>query len=89
MAKALGNLEIIPSGEAMQELKGAVGTVHRDSFHASYGMGRYTLALTWLETLTGASAIGNSFRDFDEPVTEEQAQLCQRSAHAAVEKTKA
>ena len=76
---------MIPSGDAFEYLytKGCKG-IHRDTFHSSLGIGRYTLALTWLEALTGVSAIGNSFRDFDLPLTEEEICLCQSAAHYAV-----
>ena len=76
---------MIPSGDAFEYLytEGCKG-IHRDTFHSSLGIGRYTLALTWLEALTGVSAIGNSFRDFDLPMTEEEICLCQRAAHYAV-----
>lgn len=83
-AKALGGVQIIPSGEAFQNLiKENIGKIHRDTFHANRGVGRYTLGLTWYEILTGKSCIGNKFRDFDEPVSEEMAAAAQRSAHNA------
>lgn len=48
---------VIPSGTAIQNLRGSfVGdTVTRDGYHMSYDVGRYTVALTWFSTLTGAS----------------------------------
>lgn len=86
-AESLGNIGIIPSGEAFQELiKAGAPRIHRDTFHASFGLGRYTLGLVWYEILTGKSCIGNTFRDFDEPVSEAEAELAQRCAHAAAEK---
>ena len=45
---------LIPSGTAVQNLRGAVGDVlTRDGFHLSYGLGRYTAALTWFTALGG------------------------------------
>ncbi len=47
---------VIPAGTAIQNLrKTAVGdTLTRDGYHLSYGMGRYTAALTWYCYITGA-----------------------------------
>ena len=75
---------IIPCGEALERLT-ALGAakVHRDMHHADFGVGRYTLALTWIETLTGVSAIGNSFRGFSVPLTEEEVEMSQKAAHEA------
>lgn len=68
----------IPDGEAMYRMwqrKAEIGleAVHRDGFHADYGVGRYLLALTVWRSITGRSVKENSFRDFDVAVTEEQA----------------
>ena len=62
---------IIPSGEMLASLL-AVGIprVHRDTFHASLGLGRYALGLLWYHVLCGASVLGNSFGDFDEDIYE-------------------
>lgn len=62
---------LIPSGELMGKLVQAGMTVHRDTFHASLGAGRYALGLLWYRMLTGASVTGNPFRDFAEPIAEE------------------
>ena len=83
-AERVGADGIIPCGEALQKLT-ALGAakVHRDMHHADLGIGRYTLALTWLETLTGISAIGNSFRGFALPLTEGEVEMAQKAAHEA------
>lgn len=61
---------IIPSGQAMfNATKMGIGKIHRDTFHASFGAGRYLLALTWFKTLTGKNITNNDFNDFDESVT--------------------
>lgn len=83
-AADLGGVGLIPSGAAFQNLYQEGGGVHRDTFHASLGVGRYTLGLTWFEMLTGKSCIGNGFRAFDEPVTEQEIQIAQSCAHRAV-----
>ena len=48
---------IIPSGTAMQNLRTtSIGdNVTRDGYHANYGFGRYTIALTWYAILSGGS----------------------------------
>lgn len=86
-ADLIGADLIIPSAEAFEYLySNGCGKIHRDTFHASLGIGRYTLALTWLEALTGISAIDNGFRDFDLPMSEDEISLCRSAAHYAVGK---
>ncbi len=66
---------IIPSGELFQKmLENGFETVHRDTYHATHGAGRYALGLLWYRMLTGADVTDNSFCDFDEEVTPEQMQ---------------
>lgn len=85
-AQALGGAEIIPCGAAFQELiKAGASRLHRDTFHASLGLGRLTLGYVWYEMLTGKSCIGNKFDDTDEPVTYEEKEMAQRCAHKAAE----
>lgn len=59
-------------------------TLHRDSYHASFGHGRYLLGLVWYGALTGNSVIGNTFAfpkwtnyiltDLDKQILQEAAQ---------------
>ena len=64
---------IIPSGEVFQELlKEGFEKIHRDTFHASYGVGRYALALGWYIMLTGNRIENNLFCDFDEYISGEE-----------------
>lgn len=49
--------------------------MHRDTFHASRGAGRYLLALAWYKTLTGNDITNNKFNDLDEPITENERQI--------------
>ena len=74
---------LIPGGKLMQELlhKG-VECIHRDNLHVTKGMGRYALALLWYRMLTGNSVADNTFRDFDEPVTEEEIALAKSCVDA-------
>ena len=59
---------IIPSGAVMMEaIDSGIGKVHRDTFHADLGIGRYLLGLTWYTSLTGKTA-KKDFTDFDVPV---------------------
>ena len=71
-AKDIGAYGLIPSGELFQKLIAAgVTKLHRDTFHASLGMGRYALALLWYRVFTGNPVADNNFCDFDEAVSEE------------------
>ena len=54
-------------------------TVHRDTFHASYGLGRYALALTWLRALTGADVSGVALPAYDEPIAEDALNFVQQT----------
>ncbi len=76
---------IIHSGTAM--LKAAkLGNIkmHRDTTHASFGAGRYLIALTWYKTLTGADISNNDFNDLDEPITEEERKILIEAVNFAV-----
>ena len=58
---------LIPSGETFEEmLKNGIEKIHRDTYHASYKLGRYTLGLLWYRVLTGNDITNNTFSDFDE-----------------------
>lgn len=72
---AIGADGMIPSGELMGKLARAGLTIHRDTFHASLGTGRYALGLLWYRMLTGHSVAGNPFRDFAEPIADETVEL--------------
>lgn len=54
---------IIPSGTLMEKLiENGITRVHRDTFHASWDIGRYALALLWFKVLTQKSVLDNSFK---------------------------
>lgn len=76
--RIIGADGIIPAGEAMDKLALLGYKVHRDTFHASLALGRYAIALTWVKALFGAAAAGNSFRAFDEPLSDEDIAVVQR-----------
>ncbi len=69
VAKEIGADGIIRSGEMFEKLIDCgVTKVHRDTSHASLGIGRYALALLWYKTLIGGSVKDNVFSDFDEEI---------------------
>ena len=80
-AKSIGAELIIPSGKTFENLFSlGVEKVHRDTFHASLGVGRYALSLTWMKALFGTDPVGNTFRDFSVPMSEEEIDLAQKAA---------
>ncbi len=75
---------LIPSGTAMfNATKLGIEKVHRDTFHASLGVGRYLLALTWYKALTGKNIDDNDFNDFDERVTDEERKIAIKAVNMA------
>ncbi len=72
-AEAIAADFVIPSGEVFERLiASGVKKVHRDTFHAGYGAGRYALGLLWYRVLSGNNIKDNSFSDFDEEISEEE-----------------
>lgn len=70
---------MIPSGQLFQNmLSNGFEKVHRDTFHASLGAGRYALGLLWYRMLTGADITENTFCDFDEEVTQDEIDTIKR-----------
>lgn len=63
---------ILYSGEVLLEAQKVFPKVHRDTFRASYGLGRYLLALTWYGTLFGTSVADVKYDYFMEPVSAEE-----------------
>ena len=73
-------IPIIPCGEAFQDaIAKGIGKLHRDTFHASLGIGRYILGGVWYQTLTGNSMTENTFSDFDEDVTKDDIEIAKKS----------
>ena len=80
---------IIPSGEVFGAmLENGIDRVHRDTFHASLGLGRYALGLTWYRVLTGNDVTNNPFNDFDEEVSAEQIAIAKKSVQEVAERYK-
>ncbi len=64
---------LIPSGKLFEALlANGIEKVHRDTFHARLGLGRYALGLLWYTVLTGRDIENVTFNDFDESVTDEE-----------------
>lgn len=78
VSERIGADGIIPSGEMMASLqRNGIARVHRDTFHASLGLGRYALGLLWYHILCQKSIVGNGFSMTEEPITEEARQIVQ------------
>ena len=74
---------IIPAGKAMlTAAQTGIEQIHRDTFHASLGAGRYLLALCWFKYLTGKDITENAFSEFDVPVTEEERKIVSAAVNA-------
>ena len=74
---------IIPCGKAMlKATKLGMEKVHRDTFHASLGAGRYLLGLTWYKALFGRDITNNDFDEFDVPVSEEEREIAIKAVNA-------
>ena len=71
--------KVIPCGTLLMALAAQGYTVHRDTFHASKGLGRYALALMWLRTLTGANVTGITLPSYDEPIDDQAAVFVQQT----------
>ena len=78
--KAIDADIVIPSGELFQKLiSSGIEKIHRDTFHASLGLGRYALGLLWYSIISGNDVKSNTFCDFDEEISEvdiEKAKEC-------------
>ena len=78
-AQAIGADGFIPSGKLFRSLlDNGIEKIHRDTYHASLGLGRYALGLLWYRTLTGNSVAGNDFHHFDVPIPEEHIQIAKK-----------
>lgn len=76
IADLIGAEKIIRSGELFGMLsEKRIKKIYRDTFHASFGPGRYALGLLWYRTITKKAVSGNCFCDFDEPISAEEIRL--------------
>ncbi len=67
-AAQIGADGIIPSGRLMLALSEKIGAVHRDTFHASLGAGRFALGLLWYKVLSGTAPVP-TVPDADAPIS--------------------
>jgi len=76
---------IIPSGKLFQNLLAAgIEKVHRDTFHASLGLGRYALGLLWYHVLTKKPVKDLSFQDFDVPISADEIAIVKQCVQETV-----
>ncbi len=75
---------IIPGGRAMMSAAERGIKVHRDTFHASLGAGRYLLGLTWYSTLTG-QLVGHAPASLDGPVDTSVLQAVRAAVKSVIE----
>jgi hypothetical protein len=72
---------IIYAGEAvLLANKSGYENIYRDEFHMSKGFGRYMIGLTVYGTVTNNPIENNTFRDFDEEISEEDISLAKKIA---------
>lgn len=87
MAKEINADGIIPSGIAMQKaLDLGVDKIHRDTFHASLGAGRYLLALCWYKKIFDKDISKDRFCEFDEPVSRKHRKIVIKAVNYAFSK---
>lgn len=78
-AKDIGACFILTSGKLFEKLlSSGIETIHRDTFHAKLGVGRYALGLLWYRMLTGADVTNNQFCKFDEDVSSEEINIVKK-----------
>ncbi len=78
---------IIPSGELFQTLlANGIEKVHRDTFHASMGLGRYALGLIWYTVLTGCDIKNNAFSSFDEKISRTEMETAKKCVEEVYKK---
>ena len=85
-AEAIGAAGIIPAGAALEEaLRLGAETVHApDGIHASAGLGRLTLAETWLSYLSGKDLRNVKTPTLDVAISEQDIELAKLAAYNAV-----
>ncbi len=63
---------IIPSGELFEKLlHSGIASVHRDTYHATFVLGRYALGLLWYGKLCGGDVLENNFHALDSQISPE------------------
>ena len=88
-ADHIGADYLIPSGEVFGAmLESGIEKVHRDTFHAGLGLGRYALGLIWYKTLTGNDVLENTFCNFDEEISAEHIAIAKKCVQEVAGKYK-
>jgi len=92
-ANEAGINQIIPTGDLIESMTNAgVSPIYRDTYHLSFGAGRYAAAALWYEWFTGKTIMDNTFNKFDEDIDNktisEIKQLVHRLADERKPKTK-
>ena len=74
---------VVPAGTAVQNARTSYmgDTFCRDGYHMERTYGRYLVACTWFEALTGKSVIGNKYTPLEDAT---QTLLMQTAAHRAL-----
>ena len=62
-----------------------VEKLHRDTYHASLGLGRYALGLTWYKVLTNNNIENNTFSNFAEEIPDELVSIVKKCVTKVVE----
>lgn len=65
----------------------SVRTLHRDSYHCSYGYGKYFLALVWYGCLSGNSVLHNKYEHKTYKIPEVERQILKEAAQKAIDDT--
>ena len=82
-AKDINAYGIIPSGELFSKLTEAgISQIHRDTFHASKGTGRYALGLLWYRIICNKSVMENMFLDFDEEISNKERDIIRQTVES-------
>lgn len=79
------NIEVIPSGTAIQNLRMTdvwAANITRDGYHLNFGVGRYTAACTWYSAIFGRKVAGNTYTPAH--MTRETVTIAQLAADNAV-----
>jgi hypothetical protein len=75
--------QVVPSGTAIQNARTSVlgNDLTRDGYHLSWGVGRFVVACTWYESLTGHNVTNNSYTS--NLLSAKETQLAKKAAHFA------
>ncbi len=88
-AKAVNADFIIPSGELFESLiENGIKKVHRDTFHAHLGIGRYALGLLWYGIITNNSVRNNTFCELDTDTSDDELTIVRNCVEELIKKQK-